>query len=171
MKPYLIICIIKFYIGLEIIIRASSNFLIKICLQQIFRYFHIHCQIDLVNIWQSRLVNKISIFQIYKEIFSDKCWQNTTKYNETIFECYRYEWKRTISGTYPTVSSFYKGISARESTQSFIDDHQKNARNKKGITYYFRGGNHCSNRNEELYVFSSGRHKHSQTLDTKELCL
>ncbi|KAF3428518.1 hypothetical protein E2986_12898 [Frieseomelitta varia] len=83
----------------------------------------------------------------------------------------RYEWKRTISGTYPTVSSFYKGISARESTQSFIDDHQKNVRNKRGITYYFRGGNHCSSRNEELYVFSPGRHKHSQGLDTKELCL
>ncbi|XP_043596711.1 RYamide receptor-like isoform X2 [Bombus pyrosoma] len=83
----------------------------------------------------------------------------------------RYEWRRTISNTYPTVSSFHKAMSARDSTQSFIDDHQKNVRNKKGINYYFRGENHCSHKNEELYVFSSGRHKHTQDLDTEELCL
>ena len=121
---------------------------------------------SLINIWQSV---KSQNFKFIKILLW--CWQYTTRYNETIFECYRYEWKRTISGTYPTVSSFYKGISARGSTQSFIDDHQKNVRNKRGITYYFRGGNHCSSRNEELYVFSPGRHKHSQDLETKELCL
>ncbi|XP_029040209.2 RYamide receptor-like isoform X1 [Osmia bicornis bicornis] len=78
----------------------------------------------------------------------------------------RYEWKRTISGSYPLVSSFYKGVTGRESTQSFIDEHQRNTRNKKGIGY-----STASNRSEELYVFSSGKHKHAQDPDIEELCL
>ncbi|PBC25231.1 Tachykinin peptides receptor 99D [Apis cerana cerana] len=81
----------------------------------------------------------------------------------------RYEWKRTISGTCPNISSFHKSTS-RESTQSFIDN-QKSGRIRKGIGYYIHRGNHYSKRNEELYVFSSGRHKHTQDLNTKELCL
>ncbi|CAK9816225.1 RYamide receptor [Anthophora quadrimaculata] len=82
----------------------------------------------------------------------------------------RYEWRRTISGTYPSVSSFYKGVSTRESSQSFIED-QMSERNRKGIGYYIRSGNHCTNKSEELYVFPSGKHMHTQELDTEELCL
>lgn len=83
---------------------------------------------------------------------------------------YRYEWRRTVSGSYPTVSSFYKGTESRESTQSFISDHQISGRHKRGIRYYIRSGSHNSNKSKEMYVFSS-RHKHKQNLDDEELSL
>ncbi|XP_076754216.1 RYamide receptor [Xylocopa sonorina] len=83
----------------------------------------------------------------------------------------RYEWKRTISSRYPNVSSCYKGILTRESTQSFIDDRQMSGRSKKLFDRQIPGGNHGSTKSEELYVFSSGRHKHTQDIDIEELCL
>ncbi|XP_078049906.1 RYamide receptor [Augochlora pura] len=87
----------------------------------------------------------------------------------------RYEWRRTISGTYPTVSSFCKGIPVRESTQSFTEKHDNTCkRSKKGIGHYFHSeqenrSSFSSNKTEELYVFSS--RKHAQDPDTEELCL
>ncbi|KOC60735.1 Neuropeptide Y receptor, partial [Habropoda laboriosa] len=84
----------------------------------------------------------------------------------------RYEWRRTISGTYPNVSSFYKGAPTKESSESFIADHQLSGRSKRGISCYIRSGNNCSRKNEELYVFSSDEHQHTQEdLGIEELCL
>ncbi|XP_076163468.1 RYamide receptor [Ptiloglossa arizonensis] len=86
----------------------------------------------------------------------------------------RYEWKRTVSGSYPAVSSFYKGIPVKESTNSFVGKHQTSTQKKKEIGHYIRNDheNHSSmssNTSEELYVFSS--RKHTQNPDSEELCL
>ncbi|KZC10314.1 Tachykinin-like peptides receptor 99D [Dufourea novaeangliae] len=86
----------------------------------------------------------------------------------------RYEWKRTISSSYPAVTSFYKGTPMRGSTQSSIDDHQPCTRSKKGIGHYIRRGheNNCSmssNRSEELYVFSSRKHVQDSVMEELRL--
>ena len=88
----------------------------------------------------------------------------------------RYEWKRTISGSYPAVSSFYKGVVTRGSTRSFIDEDQTSVRSKKGAGHYIRSGQktNCSissNTSEELYVFSPGKRRHTKDLNAEELCL
>nr|XP_012134940.1 PREDICTED: neuropeptide Y receptor [Megachile rotundata] len=86
----------------------------------------------------------------------------------------RYEWKRTISSSYPVVSACYKGATREEPNESLIGEHQTSARNKKGIGYYIRSRNHCSlpsNRNEELSVFPTRKLKHVEDSGVKELCL
>lgn len=93
-----------------------------------------------------------------------------------ILKSHRYEWKRTISGSYPAVSSFYKGVVTRGSTRSFIDEDQTSVRSKKGAGHYIRSGQrtNCSissNKSEELYVFSPGKRSHTNDPNTEELCL
>ena len=89
----------------------------------------------------------------------------------------RYEWKRTISGSYPAVSSFYKGVVSRGSTRSFIDEDQASVRSKKDAGHYIRSGQktNCSissNKSEELYVFSPGKRRHTdKDPNAEELCL
>ncbi|XP_076662998.1 RYamide receptor isoform X2 [Andrena cerasifolii] len=88
----------------------------------------------------------------------------------------RYEWKRTISGGYPAVSSFYKGVVTRGSTRSFIDEDQASVRSKKEAGHYIRSGQktNCSissNKSEELYVFSPGKRRHTKDPNAEELCL
>ncbi|XP_033335362.1 RYamide receptor [Megalopta genalis] len=123
----------------------------------------------------------------FRREFQQRCpiksrkWSSTTPNDNTELDktqssraSIRYEWRRTISGTYPTVTSFCKGIPVRESSQSFIEKHETCRRSKKGIGHYFHGDNEnrcsiSSNKTEELYVFSS--RKHGQDPDTEELCL
>ncbi|XP_076248938.1 RYamide receptor isoform X2 [Calliopsis andreniformis] len=88
----------------------------------------------------------------------------------------RYEWKQTLTGSHSTVASFYKGVVARGSTHSFIEEPQRSTRNKKGISHYIRSGHKnnyslSSNRGEELYVFSSKKQSHLQDGDMEELCI
>ncbi|XP_076277888.1 RYamide receptor [Lasioglossum baleicum] len=113
--------------------------------------------------------------------FKSRKWSSTPPIDNTEIDktqssraSIRYEWRRTISGSYPTVASFCKGIPIRGSTQSFIEKHQTCTRSKKGSGHYIHTGNEnrcsiSSNKTEELYVFSS--RKHMQDPDMDELCL
>ncbi|KAG7208497.1 hypothetical protein KM043_014721 [Ampulex compressa] len=91
----------------------------------------------------------------------------------------RYDWRRSAFGNYPgAAASFYREVPMRDSNRMPIEENNElHPRNKNATSCLRNGhGNQCSiprsaNSTAELYVFSSGRHKHMRDLATEELCL
>ncbi|XP_015606120.1 RYamide receptor [Cephus cinctus] len=87
----------------------------------------------------------------------------------------RYDWRRPALGGCPATASFYPGVSVRGPSLGRLESNTR-ALNATGC--FIRNGhsNYQSNkkhaeRSAELYVFPSGRHKHSLNLVSEELCL
>ncbi|XP_035735400.1 neuropeptide Y receptor type 1-like isoform X1 [Vespa mandarinia] len=89
----------------------------------------------------------------------------------------RYDWRRAGSSGYP---SFYRGVPMRESSKITINSNNESITRQTNIsTRWSRNEqkNQCCpdkrspSKAMELYVFSSGRHKHTKSIGTEELCL
>ncbi|XP_063984009.1 neuromedin-K receptor isoform X1 [Diachasmimorpha longicaudata] len=92
----------------------------------------------------------------------------------------RYDWRRPTSG-YQSTSSFYRGVSLRDPSRVSINGFDDSRPLKSGCCVRNGNNNRTStqrtNRSNdinaaELYVFSSGRHKHTRDLgEHQDLCL
>ncbi|KAK2576236.1 hypothetical protein KPH14_005605 [Odynerus spinipes] len=123
----------------------------------------------------------------FKQEFQQKCQFRSRKLSttpptdsidlektQTTRTSIRYDWRRTRSSSYP---SFYRGVSVREPSKVSIDSNNESISRQNSSTRWTRNkeGNQCpvqksSNKATELYVFPSGRHKHTKS-GTEELCL
>ncbi|XP_023289371.1 RYamide receptor [Orussus abietinus] len=90
----------------------------------------------------------------------------------------RYDWRRPASGGWPATASFYRGLSVRGTSRAPLNDNDVALRPVNTTGCCIRNGHskQCSTtkvskRAAELYVFSTGRHKHTRDLPEQELCL
>ncbi|XP_043482918.1 RYamide receptor isoform X1 [Leptopilina heterotoma] len=90
----------------------------------------------------------------------------------------RYDWRRPTSSGCPATSSFYRSASIRETSRLMVNGNEIQTRSINSSGCSTRNGHdnqssipRSADRTTELYVFSSGRHKHSRDLANQELCL
>ncbi|XP_033228072.1 RYamide receptor-like [Belonocnema kinseyi] len=91
----------------------------------------------------------------------------------------RYDWRRPASGGCPAAASFYRSASMRESSRLMVlNGTEISTRSLNSAGCCVRNGHDNQSsipktleRTTELYVFSSGRHKHTRDLADQELCL
>ncbi|XP_048510922.1 RYamide receptor isoform X2 [Athalia rosae] len=90
----------------------------------------------------------------------------------------RYDWRRPASGGCPAAASFYRGVSVRGPPRLPANGIDAATRSLTSTSCCIRNGNgtlgnvpKSPNNGTELYVFASGRHKHTNDLNSRELCL
>ncbi|XP_046409661.1 RYamide receptor-like isoform X1 [Neodiprion fabricii] len=90
----------------------------------------------------------------------------------------RYDWRRPASGGCPAAASFYRGVSVRGPSRLPAKGIEATNRTLPASRCCVRNGNatlasapKSPNTAAELYVFASGRHKHTNDFNSQELCL
>lgn len=92
----------------------------------------------------------------------------------------RYDWRRPASGGCPAAASFYRGVSVRGPPRLPSNGIDTASRSLTATSCCIRNGNgngilgnvpKSPNMTSELYVFASGRHKHTTERSSQELCL